>query len=372
MDVLKELRHRTGAPIVDCKKAIQEAQKMASNNTTSAETDNNNNNTDVLFPLALDWLRSHGATKATTKVAGRTTTQGLVGLQIAPDGRHAALVHVASETDFAALSTTFVQLVQTIVTTAYSASADRSSATTTPPILTDTARSFRETLLQLPVTATKTTEGTDNTNNTHDDHRTNPTVRDCLQDAIVAIRENISIAAALPLPPYAITTNNDNDADSNNGVYAGYVHNKVDVQNNNDNTNVTAGTAAAIVLLVPTTDTTTQSKHPLTRAEIQDLGKQLAMHIVAAKPLYLSVDDIPADVLDKERDILQQQLQNDPNNAKKPPHIIDMIVQGKLQKYYEGVVLLEQPHMIVDDHPKIQTHLQHHGVRLQRYEYRTI
>jgi elongation factor Ts len=368
MDVLKDLRNRTGAPIVDCKKAIQEAQKMVATTTTSsaatAEMD--------LFPAALDWLRSHGAAKATTKVAGRTTTQGLVGIQISHDATTAAMVKVASETDFAALSTTFVQLVQTIVQTTLVRPSASSVSTTTVPL--------RETILQQPAVMIET-DATSTTTTT-----TSTTIQDCLNDAIVSIRENISIADAIHLPKVTTSTTGNHD-NRHSGMYVGYVHNKVDTPSNT--IAVSAGTAAAIVLLVPTTVATTttsetgtqSSSSPTpqqpppklpTREEIQQIGKLLAMHIVAAKPLYLSIADIPTDVIEKERDIIQQQLQNDPSHAKKPPHIVEMIVRGKLQKYYESVVLLEQPHMIVDTNPNIQSYLQQHQLSLQRYEYSSI
>ena len=77
--------------------------------------------------------------------------------------------------------------------------------------------------------------------------------------------------------------------------------------------------------------------------EFQQLVKDVAMHIAAAEPRYVSRDEVPADALDKEREIAQAQAKNDPKNANKPDQVIDKIVEGRLNKYYEEAVLLDQP-----------------------------
>ena len=77
--------------------------------------------------------------------------------------------------------------------------------------------------------------------------------------------------------------------------------------------------------------------------EFQQLVKDIAMHIAAAEPRYVSRDEVTADVLDKERDIARAQAKNDPKNANKPDQVIDKIVEGRLNKYYEEFVLLDQP-----------------------------
>ena len=77
--------------------------------------------------------------------------------------------------------------------------------------------------------------------------------------------------------------------------------------------------------------------------EFQQLVKDIAMHIAAAEPRYVSRDEVTADVLDKERDIARAQAKNDPKNADKPDQVIDKIVEGRLNKYYEEFVLLDQP-----------------------------
>jgi len=77
--------------------------------------------------------------------------------------------------------------------------------------------------------------------------------------------------------------------------------------------------------------------------EFQQLVKDLAMHIAAAEPRYVSRDEVTSDTLDKEREIARAQAKNDPKNANKPDQVIDKIVEGRLNKFYEEFVLLDQP-----------------------------
>src|SRR5437016_8170347 len=77
--------------------------------------------------------------------------------------------------------------------------------------------------------------------------------------------------------------------------------------------------------------------------EFQQLVKDIAMHIAAAEPRYVSRQEVPANVLDKEREITRAQIANDPKNANKPEQVIEKIVEGRLNKFYEEVVLLDQP-----------------------------
>ena len=77
--------------------------------------------------------------------------------------------------------------------------------------------------------------------------------------------------------------------------------------------------------------------------EFQQLVKDVAMHIAAAEPRYVSREDVPADALDKEREIARAQAKNDPKNANKPDQVIEKIVDGRLNKFYEEAVLLDQP-----------------------------
>src|SRR5919205_2779953 len=77
--------------------------------------------------------------------------------------------------------------------------------------------------------------------------------------------------------------------------------------------------------------------------EFQQLIKDIAMHVAAAEPRYVSREEVPADALDKEREIARAQARNDPKNANKPDQVIDKIVEGRLNKFYEEAVLLDQP-----------------------------
>jgi elongation factor Ts len=77
--------------------------------------------------------------------------------------------------------------------------------------------------------------------------------------------------------------------------------------------------------------------------EFQQLVKDIAMHIAAAEPRYVSRDEVSPETLEKERDIARAQAKNDPKNANKPDQVIDKIVEGRLNKFYEEFVLLDQP-----------------------------
>ena len=77
--------------------------------------------------------------------------------------------------------------------------------------------------------------------------------------------------------------------------------------------------------------------------EFQALVKDIAMHVAAAEPRYVSREEVPADLLDKEREITRAQISNDPKNANKPEQVIEKIVEGRLNKFYEEAVLLDQP-----------------------------
>src|SRR5438093_2962860 len=77
--------------------------------------------------------------------------------------------------------------------------------------------------------------------------------------------------------------------------------------------------------------------------EFQQLVKDIAMHVAAAEPRYVSRDEVTPETLDKEREIARAQARNDPKNANKPEQVIEKIVEGRLNKFYEEVVLLDQP-----------------------------
>jgi elongation factor Ts len=77
--------------------------------------------------------------------------------------------------------------------------------------------------------------------------------------------------------------------------------------------------------------------------EFQQLVKDIAMHVAAAEPRFVSRDQVATADLDKEKEIALAQAKNDPKNANKPDQVIEKIVEGRLNKFYEESVLLDQP-----------------------------
>jgi elongation factor Ts len=77
--------------------------------------------------------------------------------------------------------------------------------------------------------------------------------------------------------------------------------------------------------------------------EFRTFVHDLAMHITAAEPRFVGKEDVPADVLDKEREIALEQARLDPKNAGKPPQVLEKIVEGRLSKFYQEACLMEQP-----------------------------
>ncbi|MBQ4346845.1 MAG: translation elongation factor Ts, partial [Firmicutes bacterium] len=80
-------------------------------------------------------------------------------------------------------------------------------------------------------------------------------------------------------------------------------------------------------------------------AEVVEAGKNIAMQIAALNPKFISKEDVPADFIAKEREILKAQALNDPKDAKKPENIIDKMIEGRLQKEFKEFCLIEQPYV---------------------------
>jgi elongation factor Ts len=271
--------------MIECKKALE-----ASDND---------------LETALDWLRRQGASKAASKLMGRETLQGLVGLSVSNNGREAALVQVAAETDFAGRSKTFVDLVVGVSKATLESSASGS-------------------LSQDDVLKARTD---------------NKSVQALLNEAIVAIRENLSVSQAIKL-----TTATDQN------VLVGYVHNKIDASN--------AGTSAALVELQPIQNSSVSLE------DLQAIGKKLAMHVVAARPQYLTPSDVPLELVNKEKELLASQIED----TGKPQEVLDRIIEGRLRKFYESICLTEQGHMIEEKNPKVSEVLKRQGVAVNRFE----
>ncbi|HIT72754.1 translation elongation factor Ts [Tyzzerella sp. An114] len=79
--------------------------------------------------------------------------------------------------------------------------------------------------------------------------------------------------------------------------------------------------------------------------ELEELGKNVAMQIAALNPKFIAVDNVPADFIEKEKEILTQQAKNDPKNASKPDNIIEKMIVGRLNKEMKEICLVEQPYV---------------------------
>jgi len=248
--MVKDLREKTGAGMMDCKGAL-------------AET-----NGDV--EAAIDLLRKKGLAKAAKK-GGRIAADGLIGLALA--GGKGAIVEVNSETDFVARGDQFQAFVRNVsqLTLKADGDLDRLLATSYPG---------------------------------------GGTTQEALTNLIAKLGENMSIrrSAVLSASP---------------GVVASYVHNA---------TGPDLGKIGVVVALESSADA----------AKLAPLGKQLAMHIAAASPIAVSAADVPADVVARERAIFAEQAKE----SGKPANVIEKMVEGRLRKFYEEQVLLQQTFVI--------------------------
>ena len=255
--LVKELRDKSGAGMMDCKKAL-------------AETDGD-------MEAAVDWLRTKGLAAAQKK-SGRVAADGLVAVTAA--GTRGAVVEINAETDFVARNESFQDFVATIGSIALEAgdNADTILAAAYP----ETGRTVAEQL-------------------THN---------------IATIGENMSFRRASVL-------------EVSNGLVATYMHGALK-----------PGLGKIGVLVALESDASADT--------LEALGKQLAMHIAAARPEFLSVADVDADALERERTVLTEQARE----SGKPENIIEKMVEGRLRKYYEEVVLTEQV-FVIDNETKI-------------------
>jgi elongation factor Ts len=101
------------------------------------------------------------------------------------------------------------------------------------------------------------------------------------------------------------------------------------------------------------------------RADAQ-LLRDVCMHITAARPIYARREDVPADVVQREKEIARAQIASDPKNANKPANIIDKIAEGKLKTWFAENVLLEQP-FVRDDTKTVGALLQGAGLTLVQF-----
>lgn len=232
--MVKELRERTGLGMMDCKRALTEA--------------------DGDMEKAIEELRKKSALKAAKK-AGRTTANGLLGIKVAEDGSRGAIVEINIETDFAAKNEKFIAFVAKVTEQLFD-SADGDLAALSAGEL----NAERETLVQ-------------------------------------EIGENITIRRGEVLT-------------SDAGGISQYMHGD---QRRGALVNLTAANA--------------------------ELGRDVAMHVVAINPMVVRSEDVAPEVLEKEREIFASQAAD----SGKPEEIVVKMVEGRVKKFLAEVSLLDQP-----------------------------
>ena len=258
--MVKELRETTGAGMLDCKKALVEA------------------NSDM--EQAVDWLRKKGLASAAKK-SSRVAAEGLVA--VAVDGNKGAAVEVNSETDFVAKNEIFQEYVEDAAKVALHCNGD-----------VEAMKAF-----VCPKCADSKTFG------------------ERLTDMIAKIGENMNLRRAKVISV-------------NNGVVCSYIHNAV--RNG-------LGKIGVLVALESTAD----------KAKLEELGKHIAMHIAATAPIALNIAGVAPEAVEHEKSIFAEQAKA----SGKPANIIEKMVEGRIRKFYEEVVLEEQA-FIMDPDKKIK------------------
>jgi elongation factor Ts len=249
--LVKDLREKTGAGMMDCKKALAE---------TGGDLD-----------AAIDWLRKKGLSAASKK-AGRVAAEGLVAVAVKDNA--GAIVEVNSETDFVGRNPQFQALASGVATVALSAGDD--VATIEAAVFPGSSRN----------------------------------VKDEVTHAIATIGENMTLRRAKKLTV-------------DGGVVVSYVHSAL------------ADGLGKLGVLVALKSTGK-------REVLEQIGKQLAMHIAAANPQSLSTKDLDQSLVERERTVLTEQAAG----SGKPADIIAKMVEGRIRKFYQEVVLLEQTFVI--------------------------
>ena len=254
--MVKELRDKTGAGMMDCKSAL-------------AETGGD-------MEAAQDWLRKKGITKAAKK-SGRAAAEGLVG--VATGGNVGALVEVNAETDFVARNDEFKDFVKTAAKLALEEEGDL------------------EKLLKRNMGAND--------------------VAQTLTHLVAKIGENMSVRRTIMLAV-------------DQGVVAAYVHNASSPE---------LGKIGVLVAL----------KSAAPADKLNALGRQIAMHVAAAAPLALSPAHLDKAVVEKERNIQADIARQ----SGKPENLIEKMLEGRMRKFYEESVLLQQV-FVVDGETRIE------------------
>ncbi len=269
---MKDLRDKTGAGMMDCKKALTESSG------------------DV--EAAVDWLRKKGLAAA-AKRSGRVAAEGLIGVASAP--QVAAMVEVNAETDFVARNESFQAFVEAVAKLALTVGDD--------------------------IEAIKAAQYPDRA----------ITVAEHMTRLVATIGENITLRRAKRL---SVT----------DGVVATYVHSAL--RPGLGKIGVLVAIQGAGELEVLTT-----------------LGRQMGMHIAAARPMALDTDGVDPAALEREKAILIEQAKQ----SGRPENIIEKMVEGRIRKFYEEVVLVEQV-WVHDGESRVKAVLQKAGVKLAGFE----
>ncbi|MEA5014058.1 MAG: translation elongation factor Ts [Candidatus Limiplasma sp.] len=249
--MVKELREMTQAGMMDCKKALMEAQGE--------------------MEKAVEWLREKGLAAAAKK-AGRIAAEGLVASYVNEDATVGVLVEVNCETDFVAKTDNFMAFCKDVAMHIAKASPADVDALLGQQFINDPSK----------------------------------TITDLVSDATVAIGEKISIRRFVRY-------------ETQSGVVESYIH---------------LGGKIGVLLEVANDNASTRSLDAF-KVYYHDIALQIA----AAKPTVVCKAEVPTADLDKEREILRAQALNEG----KPEKIVDRMVEGRIEKYYKEVCLLEQP-----------------------------
>ena len=266
--LVKELREKTGAGMMDCKKALTE---------TNGEIE-----------AAVDWLRQKGLSAAAKK-SGRVAAEGLIGVASAP-GR-AAMVEVNAETDFVARNDQFQAFAAAVANVALAVGED--------------------------IDAIKAAQYPDS----------GVSVGDHLTQLIATIGENMNIRRARVLA-------------SPQGVVATYVHSAL-----------RPGLGKIGVLVA--------AEGGGEMAALETLGRQVGMHVAASRPESVDITGVDPAALEREKAVLVAQARE----SGRPDNIIEKMVEGRIRKYYEEVVLLEQV-WVHDGESRVKAVMNKAGVKL--------
>ena len=261
--MVKELRERTGAGMMDCKNALVDSQG------------------DV--DKAIELLREKGLAAAAKK-AGRIAADGVVDALIFSGGRAGVMAEINCETDFVAKTDNFKRFARNVVEHIYEAKPDYVSAEDLDGACADGKAILMEQAFAKDP---------------------DKTMQDLLSDATVAIGEKIAIRRFARL-------------EAADGLIDSYIH---------------IGGKIGVLLEI---------QAPGEAAElsaVREMSHDICMHIAAAAPRFVRKDEVPTDNLDKEKEILRTQALNEG----KPAKIVDRMVEGRIEKYYKEICLLEQP-----------------------------